>query len=280
MASKKTGHLEWLLVPALWGLGVFYMFTGGSILNPSFTSWIWRMGPYPQTGWLGWQFFRQTPLWQWPLGSLPNYGAGLDSSLLFTDPIPLMALIFKPFSPWLPAEFQYFGLWVLICCPLQDAATLQRNAFGYQGERLIFSTGGNADQYTRLGWSDPELQARWTNGNEATLTLNWSQLPPGDLELIFVANALVTASHPVQRASFWVNGQRLAEHRFELGQPTRAISLPIPRKWAVENNGKLDLRIQLPDAIFPEDAGLKGEGRYRLLGLYFQWLEVRQAGAP
>ena len=153
---------------------------------------------------------------------------------------------------------------------------MQKDAFGYQGERLIFSTGGNADQYTRLGWSIPEPQARWTDGTEANLTLHWSEPPPGNLELVLLATPFVTASHPVQRASFWINGQRLADHRFELGQPTTAISLPIPRKWVAKNNGKIDLRIQLPDAIFPEDAGLEGGGRQRLLGLSFFWLEVRQ----
>jgi hypothetical protein len=32
---------------------------------------------------------------------------------------PLLALLFKPFSAWLPETFQYFGMWLLLCFVLQ-----------------------------------------------------------------------------------------------------------------------------------------------------------------
>jgi hypothetical protein len=100
------------------GLGAFLLYTGGgSIAWPTNTDWL--MSGDPAAGWLGWQYFRQTPLLQWPLGANPGYGLELGSSIVFSDSVPLLAFLFKPFSAWLPAYFQYFGLWLALCFGLQ-----------------------------------------------------------------------------------------------------------------------------------------------------------------
>ena len=67
----------------------------------------------------GWAFFRNSP-WQFPLGLNSNYGIGIRNSIVYTDSIPLLAFLFKPFSPILPETFQYFGIWLLICFVLQS----------------------------------------------------------------------------------------------------------------------------------------------------------------
>lgn len=67
---------------------------------------------------LGWAFYRHAP-WTWPPGADPAYGAGLHSSIYYSDSIPLLALLFKPLSGWLPEPFQYFGLWAAACFVLQ-----------------------------------------------------------------------------------------------------------------------------------------------------------------
>jgi hypothetical protein len=41
------------------------------------------------------------------------------SSIGYTDSIPLLALFFKLFNSWLPANFQYFGFWLFSCYLLQ-----------------------------------------------------------------------------------------------------------------------------------------------------------------
>ncbi len=74
----------------------------------------------PAQHWLGWQFFRYSPLLQWPLGANPNWGMDIGSSIVFTDSIPLLAFIFKPLNALLPDTFQYCGLWILICFLLQS----------------------------------------------------------------------------------------------------------------------------------------------------------------
>lgn len=63
---------------------------------------------------LGWHFFR-AEAWHWPPGALFAYGEEMSSSIVYTDSIPLLALLLKPASAVLPAHFQYAGLWVYLC---------------------------------------------------------------------------------------------------------------------------------------------------------------------
>jgi hypothetical protein len=92
------------------GIATFGALTNWKILNPLFVRWLYWGDP--STGYLGWQFFRKTPLLQFPLGLNPNYGTGFASSVMFTDSVPLIAIPLKYFSFLLPHDFQYFGLWI------------------------------------------------------------------------------------------------------------------------------------------------------------------------
>lgn len=116
-SSKQAPDHRWLLLPVLLGCLAFYIVTGGKILNPQYVSWL--MEGDPAQHWMGWQFFRSSPLLQWPLGANPAYGLELGSSIVFTDSIPVMAITFKFLNAWLPKDFQYFGLWILLCFVLQ-----------------------------------------------------------------------------------------------------------------------------------------------------------------
>ena len=63
---------------------------------------------------LGWYFF-QNDVWRFPLGSNPNYGDEISSSIVYTDSIPILAFIFKLFRSFIPENFQYFSLWYFLC---------------------------------------------------------------------------------------------------------------------------------------------------------------------
>lgn len=102
----------------LLGATVFIALFGVRILSPTDTDWL--LHGDSAMHWLGWQFFRHTPLLQWPLGANWDYGMQIGSSIVFTDSIPLLALLCKPFSPWLPEQFQYIGAWLLLCLCLQS----------------------------------------------------------------------------------------------------------------------------------------------------------------
>lgn len=106
------------LVPITLGVAVFLLVTGGKILWPTYTGWLVDYDSAQH--WLGWQFFRHSPLFQWPIGANPDFGMDIGSSVVFTDSIPLLAFIFKPLNALLPDRFQYTGLWILICFILQS----------------------------------------------------------------------------------------------------------------------------------------------------------------
>lgn len=108
-----------LVGAAVLGGVAFFFIVGPSVLNPTNVRWL-LIGDTAQN-YLGWQFFKRTPLLQWPLGSNPEFGVGFASSIVFNDLIPGLALIFKLFNFLLPREFQYFGWWLLACFVLQGA---------------------------------------------------------------------------------------------------------------------------------------------------------------
>jgi hypothetical protein len=96
---------------------VFIYVTGGAIINPTNRDWL-MFGDAAQH-YLGWEFFRHTPLLQWPIGANYPLGMELSSSIVFTDSIPIAAYIAKLFNPILPATFQYLGIWIWLCFVLQ-----------------------------------------------------------------------------------------------------------------------------------------------------------------
>jgi hypothetical protein len=100
----------------LLGLLAFFALGGGAVLPPGRIGWL-GSGDLAQS-YLGWAFFRASA-WTWPLGADPAYGLGFHSSVYYADSIPLLAILFKLGGPLLPADFQYFGLWVLACFLLQ-----------------------------------------------------------------------------------------------------------------------------------------------------------------
>ena len=116
----------WLCIPITLGVSAFLLVVGPHILNPNNIDWL-VVGD-PAIHYLSWVFYRFSP-WSFPIGLNPNFGLEISSSIVFTDPIPIFAFIFKLFTSVLPDPFQYFGLWVLLCFVLQGV-------FGY----LLIST--------------------------------------------------------------------------------------------------------------------------------------------
>lgn len=114
---KHFLNLE-LLIPIALGLFSMCYIAGTSFYYLSFTNIDWFISGVSnsdlETHWLGWNFFRNSSFLQFPLLANNSYGEGLNISLVHTDSIPLLGLLFKPFAEVLPNNFQYFGLWILI----------------------------------------------------------------------------------------------------------------------------------------------------------------------
>ena len=112
--KARTGEISSIAI----GIATFGALTNWKILNPLFIRWLYWGDP--STSYLGWQFFRKTPLFQFPIGASPNYGVGFASSIMYTDSVPLIAIPLKYVSFLLPNEFQYFGIWILAALILQS----------------------------------------------------------------------------------------------------------------------------------------------------------------
>jgi len=113
----STGNLP-VVLAGLWAAVLFLHIYGPWILNPFYTDWLLvagqRIDPDVACHQLGWAFYRQAP-WLFPPGMADTLAHPFPSSIILTDSIPLLAVGFKLLSPVLPEDFQYFGLWGILC---------------------------------------------------------------------------------------------------------------------------------------------------------------------
>lgn len=105
------------IIAALLGGIAFVLIYGVKILNPLYTDWLLTGGD-PSQHYLGWEFFRRSS-WYFPLGLTDQLAYPLKTSVIYTDSIPIFAVFFKLFRSILPRQFQYFGIWGLLCFVLQ-----------------------------------------------------------------------------------------------------------------------------------------------------------------
>ncbi len=98
------------------GVCGFFAVVGPRTLYPDNLAWLSQGDP--ATHYLGWVFFRDS-VWTFPLGLNPMYGLEIGNAIVFSDSNPLFAILFKPFSGYLPDVFQYFGIWILSCFVFQ-----------------------------------------------------------------------------------------------------------------------------------------------------------------
>lgn len=112
----KHKEYSYLIFGFLISILFFHYLFGLDKLNPSNMDWLYRTDTKKHL--LGWLFFQQTEMLQWPIGKIYNYGQYPWSNIVFTDPIPLLAIFFK-YIPIIPSPGQYFGIWFLMCLCLQ-----------------------------------------------------------------------------------------------------------------------------------------------------------------
>lgn len=106
-------RIYWLL--ATIAIVIFYQMTYGfATLLPSNINWLMSARHDWGGHYLAWAYYKGEP-WHFPLGRIDTYNYPLGTNVGFADSIPLMAIFFKLFRHWLPADFQYFGLWLFLC---------------------------------------------------------------------------------------------------------------------------------------------------------------------
>lgn len=117
-SSNKKNSI--FIVGMLIGAAVFVCIYGTDILN--FTNDSMFINGYIEKDvvqhYTGWMLYRNSP-WQFPLGVGQNMAFPYGSAVSYTDSIPLFAMLFKLLRGFLPAAFQYFGMFVLLCFMMQ-----------------------------------------------------------------------------------------------------------------------------------------------------------------
>lgn len=96
---------------------VYFLIYGSKLVNPQYDFGLLKGGDLTQH-YIGWEFFRKSS-WQFPIGLMNTMSYPNSVSVIFTDSIPIAAILFKLMSPLLSNTFQYFGLWELLCFVLQ-----------------------------------------------------------------------------------------------------------------------------------------------------------------
>jgi Family of unknown function (DUF6311) len=115
---SHPSEARWIdLIPIAMGFAAFITVVGLGILNPRNVSWL--LADFDMTlEYLGWAFYRYGP-WTFPIGLNPNFGLDISSSIIYSNSMPLFAMVFKPFSALLGEPFQFWGIWILLCFVLQ-----------------------------------------------------------------------------------------------------------------------------------------------------------------
>lgn len=111
-------HIEEILAGLL-GAAIFLWLYGPMVLDPSYVDYLKCGGDLSQH-YYGWELYRQSDF-QMLIGMSNGLAYPYSTSVIFTDSIPLFAVIFKIFCHNVTGQFQYFGLWGLMCFVLQGA---------------------------------------------------------------------------------------------------------------------------------------------------------------
>lgn len=119
----KERRLDFLAA-SLAGVLVFLACADPKILNPLNIAWL--LEGDSATHLYGLLYFIRDP-WTLPLGKVFSYGEGFSTSIVYTDSIPLLALVLKLFATIARTYpiFQPFGLWILLCFILQAYASFK-----------------------------------------------------------------------------------------------------------------------------------------------------------
>jgi hypothetical protein len=110
--NKITNYL----IPLSIGAIAFALVLDYKILILSNVGWLNLEDPIQH--YLGWEFYRADE-WRNPVGLNPNFGMNISSSLVFSDSIPLFAILFKLLTNNVTGPIQYFGWWLFFCFLLQ-----------------------------------------------------------------------------------------------------------------------------------------------------------------
>ena len=115
--KEESFKKYYFIIAGIMTLTFLFMY-GIKILNPKYINWIFAGNYDIMQHYVGWQSFRLGK-WMFPIGLTNATSYPLNISVIYTDSIPIIAVFFKLISFMLPKNFQYLGLYGLLCFILQ-----------------------------------------------------------------------------------------------------------------------------------------------------------------
>jgi hypothetical protein len=153
-------------------LGIFFssilthFIIGIKVLRPNFVNWLAIEDGKQE---IGWEFFRNSPLFQFPIGLNTQYGLNFSSSIIYSDVISIYALLLKPFTVFLPDRFQYLGIAIFLNFVITFIISLKIT-------RIYFNTRPMGYIYALLILISPITLHRIVDFAHYGLSANWTIL--------------------------------------------------------------------------------------------------------
>ena len=180
---KTLKKYRWPLTGALLGALIFLLLYGVRVLDPTSVDWILNNpSPDPAQHYLGWELFRRSPVHLPYIGANYNAVYPFRTSVLFTDSLPLAALLFKLLGGILPTRFQYFGWWGLFCYMMQ----------GGLAQAVIARIAGAQPTFGRGDKSKTAIAIIMSPGQTAKL---WGSVLGAGVLVLFPALTMRTFAH-------------------------------------------------------------------------------------
>lgn len=115
--NSKVHKIPIALIGCVLGAITYLTIYGFKLLDVTHTIWLYDKYDLTQH-YAGWLFYRNSN-WHFPIGMMDTVTYPHLYSIVYTDAIPIFAILFKLLSPLLPTSFQYFGIWGIFCYSLQ-----------------------------------------------------------------------------------------------------------------------------------------------------------------
>ncbi len=134
--SAKLLFAACAAIGALCFIGIYSV----RVLDFTNIGWLFNNDHDLRQHFIGWCAFRRDP-WRFPFGLISSLSYPEFMSVIYTDSIPLFAVIFKLLAPILPETFQYFGLFGILSFMLMGgfAGILLRRFTDHDGLCIIGS---------------------------------------------------------------------------------------------------------------------------------------------
>ena len=144
------------------------------------------------------------------------------------------------------------------------------------GEDVVFSEGSGAERLLGEGWWQLEPTGVWTAGEEARLSLRFSEDLPAEVELVLDALPFLTTEHSSLDVAVWAGEERVAEQTFRYGKSPRPLRIPLT-DGVVDEQRRALLALRLDHPARPVELGAGTDPRR--LGLHLRSLTVQEPAA-